>query len=224
MGVWLVTRGSYWTLMNRPEPQDSSRIIYQTSQSGISVLAFESSQGSAPADGCQPVIPKPLSRSPECRGFYDDYCYTTATLDDTNLVTPCRRRIGGALVVTGLLLRDASGHISCVGQVRLDCLGCPLEVSPATSQMLYLGFSPTSEGGHCVTSVIVARPSEMNVHTTMQAPTWLDLPFRGKLEWWFSSRQCKIHHESQESPANCPTPVDHVQSGPETRATAQGAF
>ena len=209
--------------MNRPDPQDLSRVFYQTSQSGISVVSFEPSQPSAPADDRQPVVPTPLSRYPECRAFYEDYYYTTAALDDINLVTPCRRRIGGTLVVTGLLLRAASGHISCVGQIRTDSLDCPLEVSPATSQMLWLGFSPTSMGGHCVTSVIVARPSEMHASTTLQASTWLDLTFKGKLEWWYSFRQCKIHHEGQESPATCPTPVDHVQSGAETGATAQGS-
>ncbi len=209
--------------MNRPEPQDPSRVIYQTSQSGISILAFESSQQSAPADDRQPVFPTPLSRYPDSKRFYEDYYYTMAALDDITLVTPCRRRIGGTLVVTGLLIRDAGGHTSCVGQVRLDSLDCPLEVSPATSQMLCLGFSPTSMGGHCVTSVIVARPSEMHVSTTLLASSWLDLPFRGRLEWWYSFRQCKIHHEVQESPATCLTPLAHLQSGGETGAIAQGS-
>jgi hypothetical protein len=179
-------------------------ILYSTSESGISVLAFETPRRPKTWNR-QPAAPTPLSAYPEAKRFYEDYYYTSAALDDVAVVIPCRRQIAGTEVITGLLLRDASGHTSCVGQVRLDSLGDPIEVPVHPPQKLGFSFSSTKWGGHSVSGVVVAPPSEM------EGTTWLVLPFRGLLEWWFSFRQCKIHHEGQESPQTCLKSVGELE-------------
>ncbi|KAL2017479.1 hypothetical protein VTK56DRAFT_2075 [Thermocarpiscus australiensis] len=107
-------------------------------------------------------------------------------------------------VITGLLLHRSKAHrsnprTSCVGQIRLDSLGSSLEIG--TSHTLWLQFSPTKMGGYCVTVAATSPPSDIH------APNWLALPCSGLLEWWFSFRQCRVHHKDQVSPETTMIPA-----------------
>lgn len=179
---------SNWTLLDRPSNRPS-RIFYETSPLGIRCLGFETPP---PTPGPElSTFPRPLSKSP--RWSLEAYCYTSATLDDITMVTPSLHQIGGMSVITGLLFHHFNAHTSCVGQVRLNSLGCRFKVD----NCLWLGFASTIMGGPCVIRATEFPPSDAD------SLTWLALPRRGLLEWWFSYRQCKIHHQKQESPATC---------------------
>lgn len=187
MGVWPRKPQSNWTLLDRPSNRPS-RIFYETSPLGIRCLGFETPH---PTPGTElSTFPRPLSKSP--RWGLEEYHYTSATLDDITMVTPSLHQIGGTSVITGLLFHHSNAHTSCVGQVRLDSLGCRFEVDSC----LWLGFASTIIGGPCVIKATNSPPSDDSL-------IWLPLPCRGLLEWWFSFRQCKLHLEGRESPAIC---------------------
>ncbi|KAL2174926.1 uncharacterized protein P884DRAFT_207934 [Thermothelomyces heterothallicus CBS 202.75] len=204
MGAWPSSLGSNWTLLDRPSKQPS-RIFYDTYSAGIRLLGFAAPPPTP--DSQRPELPTPLSTSPSFS--QEDYYYTSAALDGITAVTPSLQQIGGTSVITGLLLHRSNEHTSCVGQIRLDSLGCPLEVG--TSQRLWLGFLSTTMGGYCMTRAATSRP------TDIRALTWLALPFSGLLEWWFSYRQCRIHHEGQASPETCRVPAGQYRRWLEQR-------
>lgn len=119
-----------------------------------------------------------------------DYFYTSASLENVTEITPCLGEpdINGSIV--GLLLRYSNGRQACVGRFRLDRAGKSLKAS--ASGMLFLGFSRTMQNHPYVARVSVSRPRRAEL-------TWLDLPWEGKLEWWFSCKECKVCHEGKMS-------------------------
>ncbi|KAL2159726.1 hypothetical protein VTH06DRAFT_2295 [Thermothelomyces fergusii] len=190
MGAWPLDHRSGWTLLAQPS-KEPSWICYNARAGHTRVFGLEAPPPTP--DGRGPDIPMPLSRCPrECQ---EPYYYSSAHLDGVSLVTPSLACIGDTSVITGLLLRHSNKHTSSVGQVRLDSLGPPFKVRP--SDRLYLGLLETNMGGHCVVIAATSRPSDT------RSIVWLDLPWHGLLEWWFSYRQCKIHHGNKSSPDTC---------------------
>lgn len=119
----------------------------------------------------------------------EDYFFTSASLDDVITVTPCTSNQDGMLAIIGLLFSASNGRESCVGQIRRDSLGCPLDVD--RSQRLWLGFSMQKR-----------QPRVVKVDTfrSREELTWFDMPWAGVLEWWFSFRQSRLYHEGRTSP------------------------
>lgn len=201
MGVWPGRFGGNWALLDRPSKQ-TSRIFYNTSSAGIYRLGFETP--SPTPNSQRSTLPTPLSLSPTT--WQEFYYYTSAALDGVTTVTPSMHQVAGTSVIIGLLLHDSNAPTtSCVGQIRLDSLGCPLEVG--ASQRLWLGFLSMRTGGHCVAKVATSPPSDIDAYTL----TWLALPYHGMLEWWFSHRQCRVHHGGQASPATTTVPAGQYQ-------------
>lgn len=187
-----------WTLLDQRDNQPG-RIFYEVSPWGMCRLAFDTPY--PPPSSELFTFPMPQSKSPadslNWAPDMEEYFYTSATLDGIATVTPSLHQLGGkrgTLVITGLLLHHPDGHTSCVGQVRIDSLGCRFDVDSC----LWLGFASGPMGGPCVVTATSCLPS-----TSDDSLTWLALPCRGLLEWWFSTRQCKLHHEGRESPATC---------------------
>lgn len=181
--TWIST----WTLLERPE-KTPSRLYFETHGGVLRKMAFETAPP-APAHH-RPSLPTPSSPHPE--SYLEDYLYTSASLNDIASIIPCIGKIVGKPAVIGLLLCDANGRESCVGQVRRDSLGCPLPVDP--SQKLWLGFS-LERNLPRVQIVKTSRPLHQ------EDLTWIDVPWTGTLEWWFSFRQCKVYHGNLSSPA-----------------------
>lgn len=186
MGEWPWKVWNNWTLLDQPSHRPG-RIFYDTSPCGIRRLGFETP---APALSTEhSLFPRPLSKSPRGR---EGYFYTSATLDGITMVTPSLHHIAGTPIITGLIFHHSNEHTSCVGQVRLNSLGRRFDIDSC----LWLGFASTDIGGP---SVIRAT----NSPSSDDSLTLLALPCHGLLEWWFSFRQCKLHHQGRESPTIC---------------------
>ncbi|KAH6853716.1 hypothetical protein B0I37DRAFT_400838 [Chaetomium sp. MPI-CAGE-AT-0009] len=157
MGAWPIRYGSWilqeqnWTLLTRMGKQPS-RVFYETDYSGIGLLAFETPRLES-ARQC-PANLAPLSAGPDSN--HEVHYYTSSDLSGVTAVTPCQRQYGETPVIRGLLLHHANAHVSCVGEVRLDSLGCRLEVTGS----LWLGFSTDMRGGPCVTQISTSHPAE----------------------------------------------------------------
>jgi len=87
----------------------------------------------------------------------------------------------------------APTHINLKGGRQPRCQ--PLRVDPRGC--------PCSGQRGAGRSWLASRPDRlMRMPGISAATTWLALPCRGLLEWWFSFRQCKIH-QGRESPLTC---------------------
>ncbi|KAI0172798.1 hypothetical protein GGR52DRAFT_546135 [Hypoxylon sp. FL1284] len=132
----------------------------------------------------------PNSVSPSPRSLSLEICfYSAAPMSNVVEVTPCCLETVGTSAIIGLLLLYDNGNRSSVGEVRLDLLRDPVQVD--RSEKMILEFS--SQKGYPYVSNI--RSSHVN-----SGPfSGLDVSWTGHLEWWFSSRQCKIRHKGRES-------------------------
>lgn len=167
-------------------------MFFNTSTRGTHNLAFESNHAILQSNARVPTLPEPLSLYPESQPI-EDYFYTSALLDNATTVTPCNGSYKGGAYITGLILTYTDGHESCVGHIRRDSLSCPLELTE--SPMLWLGFSLENMEPRVAKIETVSRPSDTH------SLEWLEVPWTGQLEWWFSARQCKVHHKQKASPA-----------------------
>ncbi|EFZ03787.1 hypothetical protein MAA_00861 [Metarhizium robertsii ARSEF 23] len=123
------------------------------------------------------------------------YFYTFAPLENLDLIKTCS--FDG--VVTGLLFQYHDGSRASVGQVRLDWLGQEQQVPHKAT----IGFAMSRTADQCpyVGSVLVCvAPLARNL-----LPAKSDLDFEvtccGKLEWWFTRRQCQLAHGAYTSPS-----------------------
>lgn len=189
MGAYRYSNPNFvtWTHLGRPRLQ-RSYIFYEAFFPGI--LRFAVDFPASDSIGSLPPPPQPSSE-PERLGM-EDYFYTCATLDDIKSFRPSYSHQGGIRVITGLLFLDADGHESCVGQVRYDSLGDKQEVDK--SEKLWLAFIILEE------QPCVIRVETSNALEGVGDFYWLDVPWKGKLEWWFSHRQCRVYHGDRSSP------------------------
>ncbi|KAF5559480.1 hypothetical protein FNAPI_4699 [Fusarium napiforme] len=128
------------------------------------------------------------------------YQCSSAELEGVRTVTPCRYwGVPGAIL--GLLLTYEDGRKRCVGQVRLDHLLAPIEVTsenmwiicPETDEISWR--AGTDEDASGVYSVSFEEPDE---------DEWdgqcIKIPMRGRLDWYFSQRQCHLSHRDDSEP------------------------
>jgi hypothetical protein len=164
----------------------SSRIYFNYARRGIHLIAY----------GQLIVSTHPLSlQRPSCYpkgNTIGEYFFTTASLERVAHITICQRVMEATSPIVGLLLRYSNGDRSCVGEFRLDSANETIEVG--TSETLSLGFAKTAHRYPYVARVQVCPPIETD------SLVWLVLPWKGKLEWWFSSGQCRVYHDKQMSP------------------------
>ncbi|RKL46174.1 hypothetical protein BFJ72_g3082 [Fusarium proliferatum] len=127
------------------------------------------------------------------------YQYSSAELEGVRTVTPCRswRHPDGIL---GLLLTYEDGRKRCVGEVRLDHLLAPIEV---TSDTMWIVYPETDEISWCSHD-----EDESGVYFVSfeepDADEWegqcIKIPMRGRLDWYFSQHQCHLSHRDDSEP------------------------
>lgn len=169
------------TLIDLPRQKGSSRLFFEHSPLGARSLSFETPEP-APASSSL-TLPQTLSQHPRAT-FFENYFYSTANLDGVDTIVPCQRYIRGRQRIVGLFLQFPEGRQSCVGQIRLDSLASPLQLSG--HQRFWLGFS---EDDHCP----FVAGLELSEPTSSEGVSWLEVPLRGNLDWWFSLRQCQVY-------------------------------
>lgn len=177
-----------WMLLSRFTSQHS-HLVFNTAHSAVTALGC--------SDGLLEPTPKcryhlsQVPHSPLPSWFQQSWGYfTSAPLNNVIRVTTCQTGSGDTASIIGLLLEYADGSLDCVGQYRYDSTLRPLDVGDAL--MLRIGFSRRLGCYHHVAKVTVDVSSS-------DLDFWLELPWRGHLDWWVGPRQVKIHHDGQES-------------------------
>lgn len=129
-------------------------------------------------------LPCPVSEYPEClstEGFF----YSLATLEDVFEVKLCRV----VDEITGVVLCYSNGTEASLGWVRLDCLRT---LGRADSSGMWLLVLEDQFGFPQVIDISLTLPlSDSQMYFSVQ---WC-----GKLEWWFSRRQCQLHYKGRKS-------------------------
>lgn len=173
-------------LLDRPQGDESS-MFFEASNGRVGILAF---QGPAPiADVAIPAFPQPESSFPNSL-YYEDYFFTWADLENVVQVTPCKGVVGPGICIIGFLLVYSTGHQESVGQVRLDGLEPAIDVD--RTKVMWLRFSSDAPR---VTSFGFSGSASSRTDV-------LNVAWHGRLEWWFSHKQCKVWHNGQASPRN----------------------
>lgn len=165
-----------------------SRIFFEKSPHGIRRLAFESPK---PISQSQSIrIPIPSYPYPEHYDCVDcGYFYSSAAMENVIKIIPCEEEyVVDHRTIVGLLFRYSDGTQACVGRFRLDCAGTPLVVGK--SPQMWLSFY---EDMRIIVDMGVSSPP------WPMSPTCLYVSWAGKLEWWFSQRQCRLHYGDQSS-------------------------
>ncbi|KAI8963384.1 hypothetical protein F5Y11DRAFT_319646 [Daldinia sp. FL1419] len=173
-----------WSLLDTPENLPN-RMYFEHSPRGIHEFGFETP---LPAPRESAFVPVPESPYPESTSV-EDFFHTSASLDGVVAVTPCRVKQGDITNFTGMLLHYENGHKVAVGQIKFDCLDDTFRISP--SETLLLGFS-TTNGYPYVASIQLSPLRKDNM-------VYLNVPWYGQIEWWFSCRQCKIYCNGEAS-------------------------
>ncbi|UZP32483.1 hypothetical protein NXS19_000299 [Fusarium pseudograminearum] len=135
------------------------------------------------------------------------YLLTSVKLEGVKEVTPCLswREPEGPSKVMGLLLTYTDGTRRSMGQVRHDCMGAAMVVGLA--ECMWLGVPDINESQVNWTSETQREsnglPGASSVHLSQptmaeEAFRYLQVPWRGRLDWRFDSHQCHISHEDED--------------------------
>ncbi|KAG9508108.1 hypothetical protein J7337_001668 [Fusarium musae] len=130
------------------------------------------------------------------------YQYSSAELEGVRTVTPCRSwRHYSPDAILGLLLTYEDGRKRCVGQVRLDHLLTPIEVTSDTMWIVCSEKDEISwradekEDGSGVDLVTFEEPDAKDSHGQC-----IKIPMRGRLDWYSSHHQCHLSHRDDSEP------------------------
>ncbi|KAI1496791.1 hypothetical protein F5X99DRAFT_51199 [Biscogniauxia marginata] len=167
-------------------PEGATRIYFDDSPIGISRLATSSPAEEGPAPSQNASSSRPFGTC------ITEFIYTSAFLHNVAEVIPCRQRYGTSSRITGLLICYSDKSRACVGEFRLDSVAATLQVG--SSPKLYLGFARTEFTYPHVVRMELFPPEDGG------SLEWLELPWEGKLEWWFSYWECQICHGDKRSP------------------------
>ncbi|KAL6879171.1 hypothetical protein J3F83DRAFT_725345 [Trichoderma novae-zelandiae] len=181
---YLYSRPRWWSLLDRP---GQTRMFFEDSDEEITVLAFEGPRPMGPNLAFPPHLP---SAEPPIYPHLEEYFYFDHRLTGLERVTPCK--VGNRPGFTGLMLHFANGHRESVGQVRLDCLCAPIPLQDSASW--YLAFKKGDDGESSYLAAITATSPSPDADFEKVLP----LSFRGRLEWFWSSRRCYVIHDETQ--------------------------
>lgn len=119
-------------------------------------------------------------------GFLQCY-YTQCRLEDVSEITCCVDRGSERRPIIGILLRYGGGRRACLGQYRPGWADAPLQVRQESA--LWVGKRHPEQPP--------TKPYIAEVR--LEAPScpgslrWMEIPWRGRLEWWFYTT-CELRH------------------------------
>ncbi|OAA51460.1 hypothetical protein NOR_00053 [Metarhizium rileyi] len=118
--------------------------------------------------------------------FFERFYYSRATLEDVTQVLPCRI----ASVIVGAIFCYRNGTRASLGWVALNQLDAPVTVDTPGLWFLITKFGP---GFPKITAICHSPP-------VTGGQEYFHVQWQGELEWWFSCRQCQLHHNGRQTP------------------------
>ena len=174
-----------WTQLSTL-PESPTRVYFNDSPRGIYRLATSqlcTNKG---------FTPLPATLSPYLKRIgVGDFFYSTANLMNAVKIIPCQEKFTSHSPIIGLLIHYRNGDRACVGQIRFDCLG--IEFTVEMFLKLCFWFARIKFKHPYIARVAQFPPRDNELYQ------WLDLRWKGRLEWWFSYWQCQVYYESRLS-------------------------
>jgi len=133
--------------------------------------------------------PSLIPSAPPPYTLYNEvWFYTNCRMENIKEIVYCVDETVTDKPVTGMMLHYTNGRRSCLGQYRPDLALVSLRTD--ATKKLRIGVGKTSKRFPFVAEVTVL------VHgaAELRSSTWVDVPWHGRLEWWFTLRQCKLRH------------------------------
>lgn len=120
--------------------------------------------------------------------YNEPWYYTNCMLENVVEIACCVDGTVSHRPIIGMMVHYGDGHRACIGQCRLDWV---LDKSPADpSRLLRIGLAKTRKNFRYVARITLGNPAA----PVSDSLSWMDVPWHGKLEWWFSQRQCRLYH------------------------------
>lgn len=170
-----------------------SRLYFNHGRRGISLLA--TSESAATTEG-PVVMPIPVSYDRAIFARYYGYLCTAASLENVVEIVPCVGDSDEEPSVTGLMFRYSDGSRAAVGSYRLDRCGEAMAVTKSTRSFLCF---VRREGG----SIYRQYVSRIELCSSVPDPDsadWLELRWKGTVEWWSTAGRCMVYHDGQMRP------------------------
>lgn len=126
------------------------------------------------------------SSPPPYTQYNEVWYYTNCRLEDVVGITCCIDQAASHKPIIGMLLRYSDDRRACVGQYRLDWALDTFSVDRSCT--LSIGLGRTKRRFQYVAELGLQRPRT----TDPGSLSWINVDWHGRLEWWFSQRQCKL--------------------------------
>lgn len=120
--------------------------------------------------------------------YNEPWHYTSCTLENVVEIACCVDGTVSHRQIIGMMVHYGDGHRACIGQHGSDWLLDKSSADP--SMLLRIGLAKTRKNLPYVARITLGNPAA----PVSNLFSWMDVPWRGKLEWWFSLRQCRIFH------------------------------
>lgn len=196
MGMWDHLEMTTWKHLADLAPGEPNTIYLEESWVSIGQLALQSE---APIQGVRepPIETATVEEGPDnqtaraprhSRGTH----YSSAPLAGLATITPCwdktlghaREQGEGVWHITGLILRYEDGRARVLGQVRLDSLGQPFDVTSCNGISLKYVWEKVM-----LENIQLGRVREDG---------WMWMPWKGSITWWFDNGATnKIFNEDE---------------------------
>ncbi|OTB04404.1 hypothetical protein M426DRAFT_261938 [Hypoxylon sp. CI-4A] len=168
------------------------RFWHNTSSSekeGIAILGFESPVSNTPRAIPRSLRPLHYPLADEDRPSPAPWFYSSCSMLGVAQITLCIDALSDHKPVIGMLLRYVDGRRECVGEMRFDMVTEPIQVG--LSEKLHICTSTLSHGqdssdGDASTWKYVKAVTTQPPVVEVRGDTWLEVSWKGTLEWWFS--------------------------------------
>ncbi|EFY88702.1 hypothetical protein MAC_05320 [Metarhizium acridum CQMa 102] len=140
----------------------------------------------------KPDLLEPTSTYPQCLPT-EFFYFSTASLEDVSEIKLCK----DAQRISGVVLGYSDGREVSLGWVHPDHLSSPMKVDDSLGMWLLV----SETGLPLLTDIRLVTDIRLTVPMA-EAQKYFAVQWRGQLGWWFSVRQCQLHHEGEKHEAN----------------------
>ncbi|SPO00879.1 uncharacterized protein DNG_03627 [Cephalotrichum gorgonifer] len=170
---WDPVRGNLWI--------DYLGIDTKTTKPGASITSPARTSPAAYPPCLVPAFPPPYSE------YNELWHYTNCRMEDVVEVTLCVDPTDQVKPIIGILVHYRNGCRACLGQYRLDWTEPPIFVDPSRALRIGMGRSPEK-------LPYVAEVGQGDADPDLEGAQWMEVPWQGRLEWWFSHRQSRLDY------------------------------
>ncbi|KAF5124181.1 hypothetical protein E5D57_012109 [Metarhizium anisopliae] len=123
--------------------------------------------------------------------FGQTHLYSCCRLENVAAVTPCRGKRLRHQPIIGMLLQYHDGTRACVGQYRLDWTLNTVAIRPELPMWLRQGEIERDKK-------YVSEVRLNGRQVVDGAQSWQEIPWHGKLEWWYLRQEARVIHVASE--------------------------